>query len=84
MLRPGYRTNFSQAYVALSRATTLDGLHLLDFHFGVVRAHETVKDFYAKLEVRGMVPFGTVFLMYQSFFFFLSPSIHPLVTWASD
>lgn len=41
----------SQAYVALSRATTLDGLHLLDFRIGVVKAHESVKNFYASLEV---------------------------------
>lgn len=40
-----------QAYVALSRATTLDGLHLKDFHVGVVKAHESVKKFYASLEV---------------------------------
>lgn len=37
--------------MALSRATTLDGLHLLDFRVGVVRAHEKVKAFYAGLEV---------------------------------
>ena len=42
---------FPQAYVALSRATTLDGLHLLDFRVGVVKAHESVKSFYASLEV---------------------------------
>lgn len=41
-----------QAYVALSRATTLDGLHLVEFHKGVVKAHESVKKFYAGLEVK--------------------------------
>lgn len=40
-----------QAYVALSRATTLDGLHLVEFQKGVVKAHESVKKFYAGLEV---------------------------------
>eukprot|EP00752_Nemacystus_decipiens_P004875 g4437.t1 len=43
---------YGQAYVALSRATTLDGLHLLDFRVGVVKAHESVKNFYAGLERR--------------------------------
>ncbi|CAN0373227.1 unnamed protein product, partial [Discosporangium mesarthrocarpum] len=40
-----------KAYVALSRATTLDGLHLLNFDPSVVKAHETVKSFYARLMV---------------------------------
>lgn len=44
-----------QAYVALSRATTLDGLFLLDFNLAVVRAHSKVKTFYAALEVCGFV-----------------------------
>ncbi|CAM9518427.1 unnamed protein product [Ectocarpus sp. 13 AM-2016] len=44
---------FGQAYVALSRATTLDGLHLVEFQKGVVKAHESVKKFYAGLERRG-------------------------------
>ncbi|CAN0078682.1 unnamed protein product, partial [Ectocarpus fasciculatus] len=43
---------FGQAYVALSRATTLDGLHLVEFRKGVVKAHESVKKFYASLERR--------------------------------
>ncbi|CAM9772095.1 unnamed protein product [Ectocarpus sp. 4 AP-2014] len=43
---------FGQAYVALSRATTLDGLHLVEFQKGVVKAHESVKKFYAGLERR--------------------------------
>lgn len=46
-----------QAYVALSRATTLDGLHLLDFRVGVVKAHESVKNFYASLEVGSIASF---------------------------
>ncbi|CAM9616956.1 unnamed protein product [Ascophyllum nodosum] len=45
---------FGQAYVALSRATTLDGLQLLDFRLGVVRAHDKVKAFYAALEGRAL------------------------------
>eukprot|EP00903_Cladosiphon_okamuranus_P022385 g20588.t2 len=43
---------YGQAYVALSRAMTLDGLHLLDFRIDVVKAHESVKNFYASLERR--------------------------------
>lgn len=41
--------------MALSRATTLDGLFLLEFNVAVVRAHEKVKTFYAALEVCGFV-----------------------------
>lgn len=37
-----------QAYVALSRATSLEGLHLQSFERNAVRAHELVKDFYSR------------------------------------
>lgn len=62
--------------MALSRATTLDGLHLLDFDVRVVRAHGKVKAFYAGLEVRtmGFDPdshrqFGTGLKRIRAFFF---------------
>lgn len=42
----------AQAYVALSRATTLDGLMLVDFDASRVKAHQKVKAFYSGLEVR--------------------------------
>ncbi|CAM9251762.1 unnamed protein product, partial [Hapterophycus canaliculatus] len=42
--------DFGQAYVALSRTTTLAGLHLLDFTASNIKAHESVTHFYASLE----------------------------------
>lgn len=39
---------YGQAYVALSRATSLEGLHLQSFERNAVRAHELVKEFYIK------------------------------------
>jgi ATP-dependent DNA helicase PIF1 len=38
-----------QAYVALSRATTQEGLQVLNFHKARVMAHPRVVDFYNKL-----------------------------------
>lgn len=40
---------FGQAYVALSRATSLQGLTLRSFQPNAVRAHPTVKTFYQAL-----------------------------------
>lgn len=40
---------WGQAYVALSRATSLDGLQVLNFYPGRVKAHPKVKMFYAGL-----------------------------------
>lgn len=40
-----------QAYVALSRTTTLEGLHLLDFDRSKIVAHPRVAEFYARLRV---------------------------------
>eukprot|EP00903_Cladosiphon_okamuranus_P010532 g9962.t1 len=45
-----------QAYVALSRTTTLEGLHLLDFERAVIMAHDSVTEFYAGLGVVRQVP----------------------------
>ena len=39
---------YGQAYVALSRATSLEGLHLQSFERNGVKAHELVKDFYSR------------------------------------
>ena len=40
---------YGQAYVALSRATSLDGLKLIDFRPNAVRTHKRVKDWYSAL-----------------------------------
>jgi ATP-dependent DNA helicase PIF1 len=40
---------YGQAYVALSRATDLEGLLLTDYHPNVVRAHPQVKKFYQEM-----------------------------------
>lgn len=40
---------FGQAYVALSRATDLTGLRLVNFDVNTVKAHQRVKDFYRAL-----------------------------------
>lgn len=37
--------------MALSRTTTLEGLHLLDFDESKIMAHEGVAEFYARLGV---------------------------------
>lgn len=39
---------YGQAYVALSRATSLEGLHLQSYDRKAVRAHELVKEFYVR------------------------------------
>uniref|UniRef100_A0A2C9LRZ0 ATP-dependent DNA helicase PIF1 n=1 Tax=Biomphalaria glabrata TaxID=6526 RepID=A0A2C9LRZ0_BIOGL len=41
-----------QAYVALSRAKSLEGLKVVDFNKNCVRADPTVLNFYSKLELR--------------------------------
>jgi hypothetical protein len=41
---------FGQAYVALSRARSLDALYVYDFEPTAFRAHPRVKDFYSKLK----------------------------------
>ncbi|OMH85967.1 ATP-dependent DNA helicase pfh1 [Zancudomyces culisetae] len=41
-----------QAYVALSRATSLDGLQILNFHPSKVFSHSKVLEFYARLSRR--------------------------------
>ncbi len=42
-----------QAYVALSRASTLDGMHLLSFHPSSIRTNATVREYYDGLRRSG-------------------------------
>lgn len=53
---------FGQAYVALARARSLEGLYIYDFDPIAFKAHPNVKDFYQRIQWAPIVPLAPIIM----------------------